>query len=537
MRIKDALVNFLIVIFSIVCIELILILAGATHHFFFSPKNVAVQSTKNEKVVLCIGESTTAWGLSDSYPSQLQALLDIKYGKNIYRVINAGAPGADTTKIYKNLDDLVNKYKPEYVIAMMGINDIWSISEESSFLDSFRVYRFLKIFKDYIKAYAIEKKAEEHRKNYDGISSSTAVNTNTSLKAEAAFLVKLPVEVYWQLIQNAKQVYHDQAFKKINKEFSKIQVTEYLRIQDFYKLVDFLFKVGNKNQVQKVLWQVAKSNNDFKLFREIGKSYLIKYGIADTYANEAARKFFIAALKIDPNDEESMLHLSRSYSNEARYYELALELAKKSFDKGSRNPDLISIMAEIYKNTNRDQLAIPFIKAGLYSGNKSEIWLWVRLIEIYIKSGDRENTEKYLKLAYEKYPGNAKFNEVEIKYRNKFSLSTDQLKSYTVKNFYEHPATQNNYKKIANYLANKNINLIIMQYPLRPVEPIKDLLSDYSKIQYVENYTEFELASKKIAYKELFLDRFAEDFGHFTPTSAKIIAQNIMQQVNFSSKE
>ena len=530
MRIKNVLINALLVIFSVFCIELILRVAGAANNYFSISKNSPVQITNKEKVVLCIGESTTAKGLNYSYPSQLQALLDIKYGKNFYRVINAGVIGTDTSQIYKRLDHLVSEYKPDYVITMMGINDVWSITHEISFLDNFKIYTFIKILKDHIRAYSIEKKTEEHRKNFDIISTTNS----TDSKFETT---QLPFDVYSQLIQNAKQVYDDKNFKKINHEFLKIQKTEYLRIEDFYKLVMLFFEIGNKDQAQKLLWELANTKNDFKLFREIGKTYFIKYDKADAHGREVARKFFTAALKINPNDDESLRYLSRSYSREENYYELALELAKRSFDNGSRHSDLIRTVDNIYKKTNRDQLAIPFLTASIYTDDKSDIWLWIRLIEIYIESGDRENAEKYLKLAYEKYPGNAKFNEVEIKYRKKYSLSTDQLKSYTVKNFYEYPPTKQNYIKIVNYLTEKNINLIVMQYPFRPIKPIQDLLFDYPTIQYVENYEVFVLASKKFSYDELFINDFAGDFGHFKPIAAKIIAQNIVDQVNFSSKE
>jgi lysophospholipase L1-like esterase len=502
---------------------------------FFLVQKLHTPTNGTEIVILCIGESTTAWGLSDSYPSQLQNLLDLKYGKNIFRVVNEGVAGTDTSKIYKQLDYLVTHHKPDYVITMMGINDVWSISDDLSYFDNFKIYKFIKILNNHVKAYYLEKKAKQHRNTYANISDTATTADKHDLKLETdPLLVKMTSATYQYLIKNTRQFHGDANEKILNEALLKIQQTENLKIEDFYTLAVSLLEMKDKYEVQKILLELGKSVNDFRLFREIGKFYFVKYGRVDTFGNEAARKFLNSALEMRPTDEEALRYLSMSYSGNSKYTELALEIAKRNFDNGSRHPDTIWIIADVYRNTNRNELAIKYLKSGLYSDSDLEIWLWLRLIEIYIDSNDEENTKKYLALAYEKYTGNPKFREIEIRYRNKFSLSVDHLKRYTVKNFYEYPPTQNNYKKIANYFVSKNINLIVMQYPLRPIEPIKALLSDYSEIQYVENYPKFEMASKTSTYSELFTDTFAEDFGHFTLKSTQIIAQNIVDQVNFS---
>ncbi len=73
-------------------------------------------------VVLCIGESTTAFGGEDAYPRQLESMLHGHPG-GPWRVINAGEPGRDTSAILARLDDRLARYQPWAVVAMMGAND------------------------------------------------------------------------------------------------------------------------------------------------------------------------------------------------------------------------------------------------------------------------------------------------------------------------------------------------------------------------------------------------------------------------------
>jgi lysophospholipase L1-like esterase len=74
------------------------------------------------RVVLCLGESTTALGGRDSYPSQLEALLNERYDGG-FRVVNLGKGGRDTRAIIANLDRDLARYEPDAVVAMMGAND------------------------------------------------------------------------------------------------------------------------------------------------------------------------------------------------------------------------------------------------------------------------------------------------------------------------------------------------------------------------------------------------------------------------------
>jgi len=82
-----------------------------------------VGSENSEVVILCLGESTTGIGRDKSWPSQLQHILNNIQDQKTFRVINKGVPGTETSSIVAKLPGYLDKYNPDFVLAMVGIND------------------------------------------------------------------------------------------------------------------------------------------------------------------------------------------------------------------------------------------------------------------------------------------------------------------------------------------------------------------------------------------------------------------------------
>ncbi len=81
--------------------------------------------------ILCIGDSHT-YGAplppEESYPAQLQALLDARTGSG-YRVVNLGIPGMNSAMMANRFDQNLARYRPELVILWAGANNIWNENE------------------------------------------------------------------------------------------------------------------------------------------------------------------------------------------------------------------------------------------------------------------------------------------------------------------------------------------------------------------------------------------------------------------------
>ena len=82
--------------------------------------------------VLCVGDSFTygvGAGREDSYPAQLQQVLDEEGGGDRWSVINAGFPGRNSAELLQRLPALLREHDPQYVCVLVGTNDQWSRSE------------------------------------------------------------------------------------------------------------------------------------------------------------------------------------------------------------------------------------------------------------------------------------------------------------------------------------------------------------------------------------------------------------------------
>src|SRR5262245_2118991 len=81
-------------------------------------------------VLLCLGDSH-AFGLyedpEDSYPAQLQALLDAP-AEGTWRVLNRGRPGANSLDIVRAIDAELERSHPAAVLVTVGVNDEWTFT-------------------------------------------------------------------------------------------------------------------------------------------------------------------------------------------------------------------------------------------------------------------------------------------------------------------------------------------------------------------------------------------------------------------------
>ena len=70
-----------------------------------------------------------------------------------------------------------------------------------------------------------------------------------------------------------------------------------------------------------------------------------------------------------------------------------------------------------------------------------------------------------------------------------------------------------------------------MQYPMRDVSAIRGFFSGDEDIAFVSNREAFEEALQESSYDDLFVDRFAGDFGHCTPKGNHLIAENVADAI------
>lgn len=141
----------------IILLETALYLGGLLFISSQEKTNKITIQRENAYRILCLGDSTTAIGGKDSWPSQLEEVLNNKKLGKEFSVINKGIVLADSTTVLASLEDNLNKYKPKMVIIMIGINDAQKLRANKnpfkkikSFLKKFRTYRLVELLQPHI---------------------------------------------------------------------------------------------------------------------------------------------------------------------------------------------------------------------------------------------------------------------------------------------------------------------------------------------------------------------------------------------------
>lgn len=148
--------TFLLIFGAIVAV--ILIEAGLQVSSFigshvFLPRYNFSKIAPGERVVFCLGNSFT-YGVGadkdNSYPIQLEGILNKQGSGSRFKVYNMGVPGYNSVQILKKLRAVVSLHKPDVVIVLCGGNDNWNFDGmELQFGDRLMriIFSRLKIFK------------------------------------------------------------------------------------------------------------------------------------------------------------------------------------------------------------------------------------------------------------------------------------------------------------------------------------------------------------------------------------------------------
>lgn len=130
---KRALSLLLGILFTVILVELALTGAQwAFMHWQQSTNLTQVTEGTRPYRILCIGESTTAVAGSDdgallipqnSYPSQLEGILEQRRPGVDFEIINNGLMGGTSQQVLALLESSIDAYEPDMIIAMMGIKD------------------------------------------------------------------------------------------------------------------------------------------------------------------------------------------------------------------------------------------------------------------------------------------------------------------------------------------------------------------------------------------------------------------------------
>ncbi len=132
----------------LISIELVLQVSGIV----FLGNRVEKLKIKNPHniKILVLGESTSDKNFKTKNKKAWPEYLEEEFKKNGIKadVYNHAKAAITTDIILNNIDELINFYKPQFVITMMGINDSdrWAIDVNNSVIGKVKLYRVLSYF-------------------------------------------------------------------------------------------------------------------------------------------------------------------------------------------------------------------------------------------------------------------------------------------------------------------------------------------------------------------------------------------------------
>ncbi|MFA5163777.1 MAG: tetratricopeptide repeat protein [Patescibacteria group bacterium] len=471
-----------------------------------------IQFPKNEGVycILALGDCTTALGGMDSWPAQLDKVLNAQNTGVRFKVINKGRTDTDTSVIVSKLDDLLNKIKPDMVVVMSGINDgirdtpydNLEIPNKKRYPPQLKIYNLTrKIYLAIVKN--IKRTRYSRKSNISKNCESGIINNGNSY----AF---------------GKQYNRAEAIFKRKIEINPRDDEAYLRLARYYK------KNGAYSQAVEALKKaIALDPKNYKAYIELGDCYSSHDAFVE--AEETYQK----AIELAPENHVTYMMLGYCYRDQ-RKHQQAEAMFKRAIVINPRSDWAYGELGNLYAGSKRCADAEKMYQKAIELDPR-HISVYVELGSCYMQENKISELEELLEQAkkrniyndrlyalealYYRAQGNDKKAEIFIKKANEFRAK------------YYNPVTYYNYRRIKKIVTERGIKFVCMQYPMRSIEPLKKIFDSNEDIIFVSNEKIFKEELKKARYEDLFVDSFGGEFGHATARGNRLIAENLADTI------
>ena len=483
-------------------LEIGLRMAGAMV-LFLQERHNYLSFNPNEYRILCLGESTTALGGEDSYPSQLEAMLNAKGGIPHYTLINKGIISTTSNYILSRIDQNLDMYKPRMVIVMMGINDkvylhdyhksLWW-ENTKSYLEDFRVYKLVRLIYAHITHRIIESK-------------TPAVQAQVST-----------YEGNDQYVENFLKIVIARSIgtNRVQAGLACVELARRYRLQGSYQ------QAGNVLKEAAAL--IPKSP---LVYQELGELYLEKS------QGDLAVRAFQVSLILDPKKSDVLLGLAHAYhllkSDEAFLFYAGYLQSKPDDYWGHLE------LAKWLRESKHEKQAEEYLNSAIALTPNFED-AYVALGQVLDEEGQYQQEEALYLKEISSYPRNLRVYQALGRFyqkQGKNELSKMYFQKSAGRQMPEYcPATFVNFRLLLDKILSRHIKVIVMQYPMRDIDSLKDYLGQRQGVVFVENKQNFREAVSKGGYWRYFSDNFAYDFGHCTRAGNALIASNLKEVIS-----
>ncbi len=212
------------------------------------------------------------------------------------------------------------------------------------------------------------------------------------------------------------------------------------------------------------------------------------------------------AIRTAPGSPDPYIEAGTYYDSIAGRFEEARTMYLKALEKDPLNTVAMVRLLDLYSDQGRAQDSARLIESLLADPRSARL----------LREGGRGLERLYGYLA--------------VYYRGcgKESLADEYFrKANSIRMQYFPAATRANYRAIRDLVLGRGMKLVCVQYPMRPVEPLRRLFDPGDPVLFVDNEVSFKQALQSAAYGDYFTDHFAGDFGHATARGNALLARNV----------
>jgi tetratricopeptide (TPR) repeat protein len=470
---------------------------------------------------MCLGESTTR----GQYPAFLEETLNQRNTGIKFSVIDKGLDGTTTSAILERLATDLDKYHPDMVITMMGIND-WgthipyeatTTSKSVLFLKSFRTYKLAKIIWLHIMSKAREiglykPREDKHNESiriedsFDKALGSNLKDVNTCLELGRVYQYQGKFPQAEEIFKKAIALYpeNDQAYLELGRVY---------RDQGKFSESEDSFKKALELSPQNV-----------NAYIELGSRY------HDQEIFYRSEDLFKRSLELHPENYYAYIGLGWFYRDRGKFLQ-AEEIFKKAIELYPKNYYAYLELGRLYRDLGKLSQAEGLIKKSLEL-HPENVRAYIGLGWLYREQGKFLQAEEIFKKAIELYPyEDDAYAAISVFYEEtaKPGLAGEYAKKANTERLrYYNPVTAVNYRKLKDILDKRGIRFVCVQYPMRNMGPLKKIFEDNEKnVIFVDNEKIFKDAIKRGGSIAYFRDMVGRDFGHCTKKGNRLLAENI----------
>ena len=559
---------------SLFILEVGLRLAGFTLAALQENRNRISLRKGGDYRILCLGESTT----EGQYPSFLEASLNQNGGGMKFTVLDKGKGGTNTLSILGHAEAYLDQYHPDMVVAMMGINDgdvphlpyeNPSASAATLFLNSFTTYKLARLLWLHIRA---KPPQASPAKDVAQSFSVGGLIKKTHKKVAAPDNLKKALELNpkdaWTYAQLGRFYLEHAAFAQAEASFKKAIEFDSKNEQAYRGLGGAYQQQGQLVQAEVSLKKSVELNpRDERAYNELGGFYQQQGEFAQAEANykkvlelnprddsayeelgdcymaerqlSRAEASFKKVQELNPQDEQACLELGNIYQQQEQWA-LAEASFKKARELNPQDEQAYLGLGSAYQHYGQFARAEASLKKALELDPGMED-VYVALGDFYQQQGQRKQAERWLKKGLEFLGSNA-----SSKLYGELAAISEKLGRNAHAQEYFDKASQSatvdapapnelaarNYRALKAMLDKKKIRLICVQYPMRPVAPLKKVFAGSADhIVFVDNESIFRDAVRENGLNAYFRDMFGGNFGHCTDKGNRLLGENIAKAI------